>query len=145
MKKVFFLSILVIASLFLFVDGVHARRLLPSLRKTVKNTKPVAASSSSVGAKVKFREDRRAMVANFSNLQLARAINYSLTYNSRGIGQGVDGSIGVNSPTATAEMLFGSCSHGVCTYDTQVSNARLKITITYKSGKKIIKSYRIKV
>lgn len=140
MRKIFL--VLVALTLFFLANPgtAGAKKVLPT-RKSSKTT------SGSVTTSVKFRGDRRAIIVYFSGIPSARSIDYILSYNSRGTTQGAGGSI---NPATTAnstsrELLFGTCSHGVCRYDSGITNARLIITISLNSGKKIIRTYRLRV
>jgi hypothetical protein len=119
----------------------YAKKVLPT-RRTSGTT-----VSKSVATSAKFRRDRRALIVSFSGLASARTIDYLLSYNSRGTTQGAGGSINptLTGNTASRELLFGTCSHGVCRYDTGITNARLVITIVLSSGKKITRTYRLRV
>src|SRR3989344_3257483 len=66
---------------------------------------------------------------------------------ARGTTQGAGGSIDPSTTGATAsrELLFGTCSHGVCRYDTGIANAKLVVTYTLANGKRYSKTLRIKV
>jgi len=103
-------------------------------------------TSGRVETSVKFRGDRRAIIINFAGLNNATSISYSLTYNTNGIPQGAIGTITKFSGSSDSrELLFGTCSKGVCRYHTGITDARLVITSKLKSGFTTRKSYRLKV
>lgn len=78
-------------------------------------------------------------------MQSATSVSYQLTYTANGISQGVMGKIDPKlEPTAIRELLFGTCSAGVCTYHQNIQGMRLKIISKLKSGLTIIKPYRVK-
>lgn len=143
MKKLITLFLLL---LFLFsAKVVFAKRILPHLSKLGK-TSSLAVSSKGITAKVKFRGDRRAITTTFSNLTIAKSVDYSLSYTSRGTQQGAGGSIALGTAEPVIrEIIFGTCSHGVCRYDTGITNARFIVTTTLKNGKKVVKTFRLKV
>lgn len=150
MKKI---GIISIASLLLIISIpsiVQAKRVLPHAKPATGTSSSAAkakttSSSKGVGTSVKFRGDRRAIVINFSNLAIASSVNYTLSYESRGIPQGAGGTIQHAGDSTSRELLFGTCSHGVCRYDTGIVNAKLVITTTLLNGKKVVKSYKLKV
>lgn len=124
---------------------VYAKRLLPFMQSAPK-VGSVKSTSRGVATSVKFRGDRLAIIATFGNLKIARKVDYFLSYATRGTTQGVSGTLNSSSsdPT-TREMIFGSCSHGVCRFDTGITNARFVVTIYLTNGQKVIKSFKLKV
>jgi hypothetical protein len=132
-----FLKVLFLLTVLIFLyqpEAVSARRL-PFLTKTVP---------SSVAISPKLRSDRLALIVNFSNLTSASSLTYNLSYNSNGIAQGVGGTIKPTSASVSRELLFGTCSSGVCRYHTNITDMRFVVTTSLKSGGKLIKSYRVK-
>ena len=122
------------------VSQVCAKRLLPHLLKTqTKTTQGIATS-------VKFRADRKAINVSFGSLGKATKIEYLLTYNTNAIEQGSKGTIiPASSNTEAREFLFGTCSKGICRYDTNIKDAKFVVTTSLTNGKKIIKTFRLKV
>lgn len=144
-KKALFFSMGVF-TFFLLATAVSAKKVLPRA-KTGTKTSARVTTSGKVGISAKFRGDRRALIVNFSNLTSARSVSYTLSYNTRGTTQGAGGSIDPSTTGASAsrELLFGTCSHGVCRYDTGITNAKLVAVYTLTNGKKYGKTFRIKV
>ena len=122
-------------------SAVQAKRKLP-LPKTAATTKSTA---SGVTVKVKFRPDRKGVILNFANLTTASGVSYDLIYDTRGTTQNAGGAVKISSATANTEVIFGTCSSGVCRYDSGISNAKLQVFITLKNGRKIVKPFRLKV
>ena len=144
MRKKIAVHTLVILLVLVAAGGVYAKRLLPQAKPVASGK--VATASKGINASAKFRGDRRAIVATFSSLAVASSVNYTLSYNSRGTTQGAGGSLSVSGEDpATRELLFGTCSHGVCRYDSGITNAKLVVTTVLKSGKKVIKTFKLKV
>lgn len=136
------LSILIVLVL-LFVtlpSPVAAKKKLPT-----RSTRTTTSATRGVTASVKFRGDRRGIIANFSNLGIASSVAYSLSYTSRGISQGAGGSILPTESSGVRELIFGTCSGGVCRYDTGITNAKFVVTTTLKNGRKVMKTFRIRV
>lgn len=120
---------------------VQAKRKLPA-PKTATTAKSTA---SGVTVKVKFRSDRKGVILNFANLKNASGVSYDLVYDTRGTTQNAGGAVKISSDTSSDEVIFGTCSTGVCRYDTGISNAKLQVFITLKNGRKIVKPFRLKV
>lgn len=141
----FFLSFFVLTSLSLdFPLQVHAKKQLPkSTQKTLK--KNTAGGVKGVTTKVQIRGNRKVIIATFTNLEIASSVSYSLVYTQRGKQEGAGGSLADLSGIQTRELLFATCSAGVCRYHTGIKNARLIVTTILKDGRKVSKSFRIKV
>ncbi|MBI4153408.1 hypothetical protein HY503_00195 [Candidatus Woesebacteria bacterium] len=142
MKK---LAIIVVFLLLIIgVGEASAKRILPRA-KPASGTK-VATPTRGVATGVKFRGDRRAIIVTFSNLSIATKVDYVLSYNTRGTTQGASGSLTSSAGSSvTRELLFGTCSHGVCRYDTGITNARFVVTTYLTNGKRVVKSFKLKV
>jgi hypothetical protein len=130
----------------IFASDISAKKVLPRFRATGKTTN-VTSSRGGITTSVKFRADRRAIIVNFSNLGVANSVSYTLSYNSRGTTQGAAGTLdpSISPDPTTRELLFGTCSHGVCRYDSGITNARFVVTTMTTGGKRVIKSFRLKV
>lgn len=146
-KLVFFLSFLV-ALFLVYPQDVHAKRTLPGVSgpksATVKRT---GGGARGVDVSVKFRGDRKAIVVNFGNLEIASSVSYLLSYTAgKGTKEGAGGTISdLSAGTTTRELLFATCSSGVCRYHTGIKNARFTVTTTLKNGRKVVKNFRLKV
>ncbi len=126
-------------------DEVWAAKVRTSRGATTSKSS-VYTGGGKVTTSVKFRGDRRAVIINFAGLANAKQVSYSLTYNSNGVPQGVMGTI--TNPTVSVdsrEVLFGTCSGGVCRYHQNITNAKLVITSKLKSGYTTRKTYKIKI
>ena len=139
-------SLLLILSLFFLASTtqVEAKRLLPFLN-TASKPSTTAAATRGVTVSVKFRGDRQAIVASFSNINTFTSVAYSLSYTTNGIPQGVAGTILPGSNTAVREIIFGTCSNGICRYDRNITNARFVVITTLKNGTKISKTFILRV
>lgn len=139
--------------LFVFLAGAStdyafAKKKLPAssgAKKTATTAKKSTSTSIGITTKVSFKPGKKGIVATFSNLALASSVSYSLTYSSRGIQEGAGGSLTDLSGTQTRELLFGTCSAGVCRYHPGVKNAKFTVTTVLKNGKKVSKVFRLKV
>lgn len=110
--------------------------------KTTTNT----AVTNRPTFKVSFRADHRAIFVRASELRYAKSVSYELTYTGNGLDQGVVGAFQPTEPNgAERELLFATCSSGVCTYHKNLQNAQLVVITKTTSGKTFVKKYRIKV
>lgn len=141
MKKVFFLAafgvmVLVKAS---FVEG----RILPRFKATKKSSTGIV---NKLSVKAHLRSDRKALIVTFSNLNKVQNVFYSFMYEGNGIDQGVNGSLDSSlGDTVTRELLFGTCSSGVCRYHGDLKNMKLEVTSDLPSGKRVIKRFRVRI
>lgn len=144
MKKISLIFSLVLILGLITVLPVFAKRLLPRFQTTAKTR--TQSGTRGITTSVKFRGDRLAIVVTFSNLAIATKVNYFLSYNTRGTTQGASGSIADLSIDPIArELLFGNCSKGACRYDTGITNAKFVVTTYLPNGKRVIKTFRLKI
>ena len=117
MKKL--LGSLIVLTLFLFVQTAEAK-MLPQAGKSggkIVSAKP----GTTIGVSPKLRADRRAININFSNLQNAKIVSYQLIYSHDGQQEGAMGGLNLHGQSSeTAEMLFATCSNGVCRYHSNI-------------------------
>lgn len=142
MKKLVLVLLMLLVSVLFVTPTAEAKRKLPTGQK--QTTTKRAGGVKGVTTKVKFRGDRRGIVATFSNLEIASNVSYSLTYTSRGIKEGAGGSLTVLSSEQTRELLFGTCSGGVCRYHPNPKDTRFTVTTTLKDGRKVTKRFRLR-
>lgn len=132
----------------LFLVGLSLLSIIPVTQAKVlprfkKATAPVTARGVSIYPRM--RADRHALVVTTSNLSLANSVSFTLIYQTNGKDEGASGSVDVSQGTVTREVLFGTCSSGVCRYHPNISNARFEVVTELKNGKKSVKRYKIKV
>ena len=122
-----------------------ARKRIRVKRRTRKTAGSRRSFYGAARSMVKLRGDRRALLLTISGMENCKSLSYKLTYTANGVPQGVMGKIDpALEPTAKRELLFGTCSRGVCTYHRGLANMRLLISSHLKSGITVIKPYRIK-
>lgn len=122
------------------IGNVEAAKKFVPKNKSVNYTR-----SAGIPAIVKYRPDHLGLNLSFGNFNGLDSVTYSFTYSTNGTPQGVGGTITANnSPASPRELLFGTCSRGVCRYQYNLSNARLVLAAKYTNGKTLSKSYRIK-
>lgn len=142
-KLSFFLIIFLTA--FVFIKTAEAK-VLPQSAKAVTKQTSVKSTSTNIGVYPRLRADRRALIVNFSNLQNAKSVSYMLIYTQTGQEEAAMGALNlIGQSNATVELLFGTCSKNVCRYHQNISNARLEVSYTSKSGKKYLKKFKIRV
>lgn len=149
MKRTVVVVIVIFFLSFLLPSPVSAKKVLPHLQKNASAPTKTASNKPSGGrvvTSVKFRGDRRAVILSLSNLFAAKKIDYLLSYNTRSIAQGASGTvIPADKNSSSHELILGTCSKGICRYDTGITNAKLTITSILTNGSKVIKRYKIKV
>ena len=138
-----FLAIFLIS--LLLPSVTHAKRLLPRAVPAKSGGAAVVSTSRGVGAKVRFRGDKLAIIVDFSSLSIASSVSYNLSYATRGTSQGAGGNISPSEDSTSRELIFGTCSHGVCRYDGGITNAKFVVTTVLKNGRKVVKPFRLKV
>lgn len=142
MKRIlFFLFLFSLFSSIAFTPDVFAaKKFVPKSTGSVKRV-----ATGGIPASVRYRGDRLGILLSFLNFTNLESVSYSFTYTANGTPQGAGGTItAANSPTASRELLFGTCSSGVCTYHYNLSNARLVLTVKKTNGTTVTKAYRIK-
>jgi len=133
-----FFLILIIFSL------IHAK---PAHAVRTRTRKPKSAGTyvpQGVRTSVRFRADRLGLFLTFSNFDNIESGHYELLYEASGITQAAGGTILIGD-TDTKELLFATCSHGVCNFHENIQNARLSIISKLKNGQTVLKPFRIKV
>jgi len=136
MKKLFQFLFFIFLFLLIKVSFVEAR-VLPRFQST-----RVSAPSSSIGIYPQLRADRKGLLINFSNI--SGNVSYVLYYKTNDKDEGVSGSIEGSGSTETREILFGTCSSGVCRYHENINNMKLEVTYSTSSTKRL-RRFRIRV
>lgn len=137
-------SIMLILAAF-SVTSVLAKVLPQAGKSSGKSV--VRSSGSTIGVYPRLRADRKAVVVSFTNLGNAKQVAYSLIY-THGAGQqeGAGGGLNLAGQNSDkAELLFGTCSAGVCRYHSNIRDARLEVAYTSANGKKYLKKFRIRI
>ncbi len=117
-------------------------KVLPRFKKTGFSS----GASSSITVYPRLRADRQALLVNFGNLGKAANVSYMLIYQTNGKDEGISGSIDASAGNSTSrELLFGTCSSGVCRYHGGITNMKFEVTYELTSGKRYLKRYKIRV
>ena len=120
-------------------------KVLPQAAKASKAV-GAASNATNISVSARLRSDRKALIVNFADLQAATNVSYLLTYKTDVQDEGARGGISVDgSSYVSQELLFGTCSKGVCRYHTGISDTRLEVSYTTKAGRKYLKKFKIKV
>ncbi len=110
-----------------------------------RKTRLRSSGSGGTFSSVSFFPNRLGIVINLFNLNKVDKVSYVLSYVGSGQTQGVVGSFAPTANSDSRELLFGTCSHGVCKYHENLSNAHLTLNFTLKAGSVVTKRYRLKV
>jgi|SRR3989338_6993445 len=143
-----FLLIFLIGTVFFIFTPFSAQaKVLPQAKKAGKvTTSGAKVATNSITVSPRLRADRAALIITFGNLQNANSVSYIVTYQQNGQQEGAGGSVNISEGnTVTREVFFGTCSSGICRPHRNISNMKLEITAQLKSGKTLIKRYKIKV
>ncbi len=144
MKKI----AIVTALIFLFsfsVQSVVSAKTLPQA-KGDKATVSRKSSGSGITVAPKLRNDRKALLVYFGNVQNANNISYMLIYQTNGQQERAGGSVRSSEGNSTSrEILFGTCSRNVCRYHANITNMKFEVTVQLKSGKNLLKRYKIRI
>lgn len=141
MKKIFMTLPIIFLTLFFLLQPVEAR-LLPRFQNTSKSGGGVVGPYASA----RLRGDRLALVLTVGNLQKATNAVYTFMYQTAGVDQGVSGSLDSSSGnTVTRELLFGTCSSGVCRYHENLTNMKLEVNFELPNGKHLIKRFKVRI
>jgi hypothetical protein len=144
-----FLYALLLIVFCLAISPVTANaKVLPQAAKSTAKTVVRNAKGTTIGVAPRLRADRKAIIVSFSNLQNAKSVSYSLVYAQGPSGQqeGAGGGLQLAGKSSDkAELLFGTCSAGVCRYHTGIKDARLEVSYISTTGKKYLKKFKIKI
>lgn len=137
--------LMLVFAFFVFASPSVNAKILPRYKNTGKTISRSSSQTKSIGIFPKLRSDRNALIVTFTNLTLANNVSFTLTYQTDGKEEGAGGSTDTGSGSVTREILFGTCSTGVCRYHTNITNMRFAVTTELKSGKKTTRWFKIKV
>jgi len=136
-------------SLFLLTSTDTHAKLLPRFQgssgsSSSSSAAPVA-SSKTVAVSPRYLPGKSGLKVFFGSLQNATSVSYILTYETNGKAEGVSGSVKPSEGNTSRDLLFATCSSGVCNNHGKITNMRLEVTSKLKSGKTSIKRYRMRV
>lgn len=144
-KKFLALSLIFVLGFSVYVTNAEAK-VLPQASKAGVKSSLSKSSGSIINVYPRLRGDRRALNVNFSNLQNARSVSYMMVYRTNGQEEAAMGALNLTGASnQSSELLFGTCSKNVCRYHSAITDARLEVSYTSKSGKKYLKKFKVKV
>lgn len=95
-----------------------------------------------IGLVITIRDDKNAMKFDITNASDITHVDYAVAYTAQvqdqQVSQGLTGEIANDNGDGKIGVIyreFGTCSKGVCRYDTVVSPIKLTLKITKKDGK----------
>ena len=136
------LFFLIIITLVFVCPPAEAARLLPRSVSGARSN----LSGGGFYVSPRLRADRKALYIYIGGLSQVCSLTYTLYYQTDGIDEGVSGSVDSSSGNAiTRELLFGTCSSGVCRYHSNITGMKLEVVTEYPNGKKILRRFRIRV
>lgn len=145
MKIIIHLALVIGIVLFHPSSVEAAKKFVPRSTSSTTVRRIASGGGISIPAVVRYRGDKQGIYLYFSNFNGFDSVSYSFTYTSNGIPQGAGGTItNNNNPSAQRELLFGTCSSGVCTYHHNLTNARMVLTAHFSTGRVASKLFRIK-
>jgi len=144
-KKGLTLILILFLTSLLFPSKVEAAKKRLRRRRKRAGVSRTYSRTRGVKTTVRFRPDRRGLILRFIDFGQAVSVTYTLTYQANGIPQGATGKATPATAGQPRELLFGTCSGGVCRYHQNITQARLVIDSRLSSGLIIRKPYRIKI
>ena len=138
--KLTFKAILIITLIFFIKPTpIFAKKKLVRY-KSKTTSKP---NSETAWIKPKIRSDQKALMLIIGGMKYANSFHYNLTYTSEEIIRGVEGEYQPSRGNTQKELIFGTCSSGVCQYHSNPQNIILEIISLQKSGKTLTQKYSI--
>ena len=99
-------------------------------------------SPDAIGLTIAFRSDNKAMKFSVGNADGINSIEYQISYmktiDGQQVPEGLIGTVDMNPGDKTAGIgfrEFGTCSSGVCRYDSVISPVKLTLKIVKSDGK----------
>ena len=112
----------------------------PAIMDETQNV--LTLSPDAIGLSFAFRSDNKAMKFTVANANGINSIEYQISYtkNVKGedVPEGLIGTVDMNPGDKTASIgyrEFGTCSSGVCRYDTVVSPVKVTLKVVKSDGK----------
>jgi hypothetical protein len=140
MKKALILS-LITTAIFFHPSPVLAKKKISRSNKSKPNSH--SQDTNTPWTKLKLRVDRNALTLAMGDLDLANQLDYSLTYQSGEVVQGISGSLDLERTSQQKEFLFGTCSGTNCTYHQDIKDMILEIIIKLNSNQTLTRRYQI--
>ncbi len=141
-KKILF----IVVGMLVLITVVVLLIFRPSSAETEKETESVLPRkemlpkvSSSVKVNVEKTADGKKVLLSIDNIPTGvDEIEYEFSYDTvEGVPRGVLGTIQVDGPSYQKEIVLGSCSTNVCTYDQGVEKVKVFLKFNSKEGAKV--------
>lgn len=97
---------------------------------------PIPIHNSSPTAEISFVNEKKVAFFKINNIQDYSTLSYELTYTAYDVAKGVIGN-GIdilNLDTYEKEIDLATCSSGICTYDQNIREVKLKVTLINAEG-----------
>lgn len=141
-KKRWIIAGSVIAVVILFIIGVFfvvnrkPAQVTEETENVLQNNQEVKQVESTVKVALKKTPDGKKAVISISNVpEKYSAIEYTFSYiTSDNASRGVIGTIEVDGASIEKEIVLGSCSTNVCTYDEGVSDVKVELRFNTDTG-----------
>lgn len=140
MKKFGLLLLLLSITLFIPPSVYAKKKISRTLKQKVSNKTNIP---NTPWTKLKLRVDKNAITMALGDLNLADQLDYTLTYTSADVDQGVSSSLDLEKSSQQKEILFGTCSGTNCTYHQDIKDMIFEIIIKLKSGQTLTRRYQI--
>ena len=143
MKKAIIICCIYFLAYFAVLATQVNARILPRFQN---KGAPKGTVYSGLIVSPRLRTDRRALLVTFNNLQKVKNTTYTLIYQTAGKDEGASGSLDSSTGNSlNRELIFGTCSSGVCRYHTNLTSMRFEVISELPSGKRSLKRYRIRI
>lgn len=140
--KLKFLLLVFLVGFFIFPQPALARKKLTRSISQKPSPKPEL-----VWEKLKLRGDRHAVLLILGGMDLAKTVDYTLTYTTDEVPQGIQGFHPPENGNTQIEILFGTCSGSNCNYHQNITDMFLEIKYQFKqlqeSGRTLTRRYQI--
>ena len=134
------LIVLVGGGVWLLASKKTATQQIPAFSDQTQQV--LTLQPDAIGLSVAFRSDNKAMKFTVGNASGINSIEYQISYTKslqgQNVPEGLIGTVDMNPGDKTAGIgyrEFGTCSSGVCRYDTVVSPVTLTLKIVKSDGK----------
>ncbi|MFA6519005.1 MAG: hypothetical protein WCV93_05165 [Candidatus Shapirobacteria bacterium] len=135
----------IVSLVFILVLFVFAVSPVVAAKKRIFKPSSVSVSTSvTPSVSARLTGWKQYLSLSFRGVASTTGITYELTYAGNGTEQGVFGSIKPEEGNVTRTLFLGTCSNKVCVSHKNVGNLRLTITYKLKSGKALVKNYKVK-
>ena len=139
MKIKAIITLTISLALFLYLPNlVFAKKKLQRIKKPEPINKEHGA-----WVKPKLRSDGKALLLMLGGMKHADSIDYTLTYNSGPVPQGIQSYHTPEDGNTQKELVFGTCSGQDCVYHGNLTEMILEIKIALKSGQTLTQRYQI--